>query len=293
MSHVAAMVRKGAFALAVVSLLGAGAVGAACSAFDSAAAEGDGGVDSSSASALDALAPEGGGADGALDALGPDAPPPVCTPAAVPGTAIAQTSHTFTSFTSSLSDGGAEGWASVGYDRDGLCTTATSTGVCMRFTGAPPSAQVDGNQGIDNAWGRGVAPLLSGSGLAFSTGFLKTDSAGDGSLVLIASSGKQFVIPVRGTRLDVQGTSATLSAIVPREALVPSIRLFAATFDLSLCSGATIDSMLAQLRQLSDILQNGTQTPTMQCDALSLGMILGGVMPGTVPAVDAGPNPCP
>lgn len=52
------------------------------------------------------------------------------------------------------------GWESIGYDLDGKITAANSTDVCAQAAGAPRSNQVDGNDGIDNAFGHLIAPIL-------------------------------------------------------------------------------------------------------------------------------------
>ena len=108
-----------------------------------------------------------------------------CFRATPPLTALSATSHSFDTFTSSSADP-AKGdvWKHIGYDRDGHCTTAASTDVCIRFMNAPASAQEDGDQGIDNAWGHFIAPVLDGFGSKLTKGFLKTDASGSGVLVL-------------------------------------------------------------------------------------------------------------
>ncbi len=54
-----------------------------------------------------------------------------------------------------------DGWASIGYDLDGKITGASSTDVCAQAAGAPRANQVDGNDGIDNAFGHLIAPGLA------------------------------------------------------------------------------------------------------------------------------------
>ncbi len=54
----------------------------------------------------------------------------------------------------------ATAWKAYGRDIDGLTTTNQSTDVCTLALGAPKANQVDGNSGIDNAWGSVILPIL-------------------------------------------------------------------------------------------------------------------------------------
>lgn len=51
-------------------------------------------------------------------------------------------------------------WKSFGYNLDGKSTISTSPDVCKRPPAAPSSNQVDGNGGVDNAFGAVVLPIL-------------------------------------------------------------------------------------------------------------------------------------
>src|SRR5580698_2448521 len=51
-------------------------------------------------------------------------------------------------------------WQIFGYDLDGLITTETSTNVCTLAPGTPNYNQIDGKDGIDNAWGLAVLPVI-------------------------------------------------------------------------------------------------------------------------------------
>jgi hypothetical protein len=81
---------------------------------------------------------------------------------------------------------------------------------------------------------------------------------------------------------------------VATASLSAAIQQLAGTFDAALCSGATIDSLLAEIAQASDILQDGTQDPTRTCDGISIGLGFTGslVKLGAPVAVPPPPNPC-
>jgi hypothetical protein len=55
-------------------------------------------------------------------------------------------------------DATANGWEGLGFDLDGVTSTATSTGLCT--TPRPSKAYPDGTNGIDNSFGRNVVPTL-------------------------------------------------------------------------------------------------------------------------------------
>lgn len=54
----------------------------------------------------------------------------------------------------------ATAWKDYGFNLDGLVTVKSSTDVCTLAPGAPTANQVDGNNGIDNAWGATLLPLI-------------------------------------------------------------------------------------------------------------------------------------
>ncbi|HEX7600519.1 MAG TPA: hypothetical protein VF316_02895 [Polyangiaceae bacterium] len=53
-----------------------------------------------------------------------------------------------------------QAWKKFGYNLDGKITLAQSNDVCTRAPGAPSSNQVDGDLGIDNAFGAVILPII-------------------------------------------------------------------------------------------------------------------------------------
>jgi len=230
-----------------------------------------------------------GGTSGSSGAFEGGSVTPVCAPALVPPTALAAVSIKFDALDAS---GGAQsGWRSIGFDRDGLCTTKDSTDVCMRAAGAPATAQDDGDNGIDNAWGHTITPLLTNLSSQAIAGYLTTDATGAGTLRL-AFGGNAMDVPVTSAKVIRQGTTATISAIVPTEAFVTVMARIAGRISASLCSGSTLDSIKQTIRQASDLPLMGAQSPLVACAAISLGATLAGVVDGTAPVIDPGPDPC-
>jgi hypothetical protein len=67
-------------------------------------------------------------------------------------------------------------------------------------------------------------------------------------------------------------TLGTISGVIPVTALEAQLRAMAAQTDPSLCNGPTAVSILTQVEQAADILQDGTQDPTKPCDGISIGL---------------------
>lgn len=63
-----------------------------------------------------------------------------------------------------------------------------------------------------------------------------------------------------------------IAGVIPTDAFVASVKQLAGNFDPTLCNGPTIDSIAAQIEQASDILTDGTQDPTKECNGISIGL---------------------
>ena len=121
------------------------------------------------------------------------------------------------------------------------------------------------------------------------------------TLVLYASIDVPLVIQhaVLAMTLDpthTHATNGTISGVLDTATLVAAIKQGAGHFDPSLCSGPTIDSLLVQITQASDILHDGTQDPTQLCDGISIGLGFDAelVKLGPIgPVIPPPPSPCP
>ncbi len=90
-------------------------------------------------------------------------------------------------------------------------------------------------------------------------------------------------------------TNGTIAGIIPVQAFVTTLQQIAGEIDPSLCSGPTINSILDQIEQAADILQDGTQDPTKPCDGISIGLGFDAhvVQLGSIgPALPPPANPC-
>jgi hypothetical protein len=75
--------------------------------------------------------------------------------------------------------------------------------------------------------------------------------------------------------LDADHAGATLGLIggvIDREELVQAVADLAGAFSPDLCTGTTVESIKNQIRQAADILKDGTQDPTKECDGISIGL---------------------
>lgn len=86
-----------------------------------------------------------------------------------------------------------------------------------------------------------------------------------------------------------------LGGVLDTEELVAELKKVVGSFDPSLCTSPAVESMANQYRQASDILKDGTQDPSVECDAISIGLgfTMKAVNLGDIaPPVNPQPNPC-
>lgn len=309
---------------------------------------------------------------------GGGAPQPMCVDAKGPVFAV---SELFAGDTNPDGTKAADAWMQYGFDIDGLTSTKDSTDLCQPIAGGTPSkAYPDGNDGIDNSFGKNVVPLiagfagsptdqvnaaiangdftllteveglgpdadaadltaklLSGGSLGSAPKFdgsdcwpvaaeslsnpadiesatalfpmstlaanhLETAAAGTTVTVTLLFSGIPFTLTVHEARIAMDldaahggATHGQLGGVLVTEELVAAVKQAVGTFNASLCSGATFDSIANQIRYASDILSDGTQDPQKTCDAISIGIgfnaksvRFGGVAPASPPP----PDPC-
>ena len=245
----------------------------------------------------------------------------------------------------------AQAWKAYGRNIDGIISVAgVDNGECRRIAGASSSSAADGNNGIDNAWGKTVLgfilglqptptkstnqlieggartlmlkfaepPKQTGSApfalvSAENTFALKWDgsdsrpiaessttggkprtvfavaamaggvlTSGVGSAPFALSfnfGGAALDIPIRLPQVSLKisvdgktGSEGTISGVVDTEEMVASIEKSAGFISTQLCGGSTLDTIKQVIRQASDILVDGTQDPTKDCNAISIGI---------------------
>ena len=95
-----------------------------------------------------------------------------------------------------------DAWKSLGYDLDGLASSATSSDHCALRDGADPRVRLDGAMGIDNAFGAHVLPVIAALDPALSRTTNEVLAAGRGNTL----------VEVTGLDLDPSQTASGLSA---------------------------------------------------------------------------------
>ncbi len=148
--------------------------------------------------------------------------------------------------------------------------------------------------------------ITKGSKVSFPTSYVTGNtwvSGSKGNVVLALSiSGYSLSLTIANAVISLEldathkhGTKGIIAGVLSTEALTTQLKAVAGSFDASLCSGPTVNSILAQITEASDILQDGTQDPTKTCDGISIGLgfdaevvQLGPIAPEPV----VKPNPC-
>ncbi|TKD05105.1 hypothetical protein [Polyangium fumosum] len=97
---------------------------------------------------------------------------------------------------------------------------------------------------------------------------------------------------------DQQGaTGGHISGVISAQDFSDEVANMVAPFDESFCNpnSPTLQSILKQIRMAADIMSDGTQDPTKQCDAISIGVgftMKSAQLGPVAPAVPPPPDPC-
>lgn len=127
-------------------------------------------------------------------------------------------------------------WQAFGYDLDGKATTASSSDVCALFSGAPSANQTDGDDGIDNAWGSVMLPVLQGSAGRQDLSRVVTDGIQKGTSTV------QF--SVRGLSDDPQQSSSGLFAQMFLSGSYGGVPSFDTSTDWPVLSSSLVDGQM-------------------------------------------------
>jgi hypothetical protein len=98
-------------------------------------------------------------------------------------------------------------------------------------------------------------------------------------LLSLSVSGFTLQLPIASAILSMElsadhksATKGTIAGILPTDVLTSELKKIAGAFDPTLCKGPTIDSIISQIEQASDILKDGTQSKDKPCDGISIGL---------------------
>jgi hypothetical protein len=145
-------------------------------------------------------------------------------------------------------------WKDYGYDVDGLVTTSQSTNVCTLALGSPKSNQADGTNGIDNAWGHVLLPILQ------TAGSLPTPSSTESQV--IDSGGWTLQIQVTGLSDDPQQTAVGLTSQLFVSGAYTGVPAFDTSTDWPVLSTSVVDGQTiasgSTIRFSSSYITNGT-----------------------------------
>ncbi len=140
-----------------------------------------------------------------------------------------------------------------------------------------------------------VFPQTLFSGMSFGSGSINTTIEFE-----LRFGGKPFYLKIHHARMSMDfdpsfesAGAGQLGGVLDVAEFQDEFKRFARTFDPSFCLVPTIDSILTQIAQASDILKDGTQDPSKTCDGISIGIgfemkaiQLGGIGPASPPLVD-------
>jgi hypothetical protein len=95
-------------------------------------------------------------------------------------------------------------------------------------------------------------------------------------------------------------TNGIIAGVLPVEPLVAELKKVAGGFSKELCTGSTFESIAESIRQAADVLEDGSQNPSKECNAISIGLgfeakaaQLGKVAAASPPAEDPCAEPTP
>lgn len=318
---------------------------------------------------------EGGGSvggDGGSAPGGPGQPPPPPMDAPLGDGStprILGVTHLFIGTKTVQGVESANAWEAFGYNIDGQVTTTDFSQHCKSPGGAPSSVFPDAPDGVDNAFGHGVLPVLktlfyvpdlevevneaieigfrtsifdlfalgpeatySTVGSSFFEGRFRSGSSWlkapasftgnepklqfpdayltddvwvsrrvDGVLtVTLEVEGLTFPLALRRPLVTAEltpdhgsVTRGMISGVLDTEEFVKMIRVRLAQLDTKFCSDSTVQGIMNQFRQASDIMNDGTQSSAATCNGISVGLgfigesvAVGGVGPSDPPEPD-------
>lgn len=197
---------------------------------------------------------------------------------------------------------------------EGIGPAQTGTSPSQLFGGSMQNGGIPGWQGTD-AWGIRSDSFLNGDPAApmtqFPTAVVELDASGarrwrsvtfDDLILDLPVAGFDMALPIRHARItmvlsddNAHATVGMIGGIIDTELYISELAKVMGAFDPTLCPpSSTFESIAQQIRQASDILSDGSQDPSKQCDGISIGLgfdadgaLLGPVFETVVP-----PDPC-
>lgn len=187
-------------------------------------------------------------------------------------------------------------FGTLGMNLDGRCSTNDETTVgCTRAPGSSRGEHVDGERGIDNAFGQALLQLLTlldekPSEAASGTSYLVLEGEGRATLHVGSRSGRIVVaIPLTSVRLEDDRLDGlvTLAAVIPPEELRESLRKHVNALSdppaSDLCGSTTLESILEAVDRTADVRLDLVPNRAEPCNGISIGMRFRGAPASRVP----------
>jgi hypothetical protein len=214
-------------------------------------------------------------------------------------------------FSDNINSSIAAGTSGYLFDLVGLAAGSSQSGFTTRFYSGDPIGQPPKFDGTD-CWPVDASTLITATDItsaksAFQGGTLVSNvwTSGPPQTLTLTVNVQSYAMSltlhhaVVTATLDANHQGATvgeISGVLGTEEFVTTVKQLAGTFDPTLCTSSVLTSIEDQIRQASDIMQDGTQDPTMMCNGISIGLgftaksiQLGGIGPASPPPA----TPCP
>ncbi|CAN5152084.1 hypothetical protein BH09MYX1_BH09MYX1_20920 [soil metagenome] len=139
-------------------------------------------------------------------------------------------------------------------------------------------------------------PASTLDGTTFDTG---PNATGPSGSVLVQIEISTFRIPIR--KMRVRGTvtadgvtNGIISGVIRTDELIGEMKRVLGTVNTSFCQGSQLAAITQQIKQLQDIMDDGTQDSSKSCNAVSVGLGFDGkkIRLGAVTPTPTTPNPC-
>ncbi|WP_234023897.1 hypothetical protein [Sorangium cellulosum] len=250
-------------------------------------------------------------------------------------------------------------WKQFGFNLDGKVSSAASEDLCRPVAGATPAdVYPDGDDGIDNSFGKNIVGLISNFLGDPSTEVTKAIANGDFTVILkidqlgaqssynpltaklyggatlggaptwngtdewpvvpelledgqdidsakvvfpnsyvvdntwvsgpqtqgtfklnLTTAGKNIGLTISNVRIAMElaqdhksAVKGTIAGVLETDVLVEELRSVIGTVQPALCEGTTLEGVLDQIRATSDIMKDGSQDPSQECNAISIGI---------------------
>jgi hypothetical protein len=149
--------------------------------------------------------------------------------------------------------------------------------VFIEATEAPIAWDGKDTRRIAAAWTESNKPKAVFTAAKVTNGVFDSGVLATGALFSFAIQNQSIEVPIRELRIRMKltqtgATEGMIAGLFLTSELEAAIAKAATYMSPTFCSGSTIDGIRQAIRQASDILADGTQDPTKECNAISIGV---------------------